>query len=102
MFWPVTLTAVRCGMRAFSAVLTPEKVLVTTASQCSVADAGPGRLGRGAPGGVGLRRSGLDPTEHLAAGPLGAGQQLAVGAQQHGDLLGEGQERGPVRAQQVV
>src|SRR5215213_2771195 len=102
MFWPVTLTAVRCAMRAFSAVLIPEKVLVTTASQCSVDDAGPGRLGLGAPGGVGLGGARVHPTEHLAAGPLGAREQLAVGRRQCGDLLGEGQEGGPVCAEQVV
>src|SRR3954468_20533459 len=102
MFWPVTLTAVRCAMRAFSAVLIPEKVLVTTASQCSVDDAGPGRLGLGALGGVGLCRARLDPTEHLSASTLGAGEQLAVGARQRGDLLGEGQERRPVCSEELV
>src|SRR3954454_812099 len=102
MFWPVTLTAGRGATRASSAVLIPEKVLVPTASQCSVDDAGPGRLGLGALGGVGLCRARLAATEHLSAGALSAGQQLAVGAGQRGDLLGEGQERRPVRAEQVV
>src|SRR5919112_3479752 len=102
MFWPVTLTAVRCAMRAFSAVLIPEKVLVTTASQCSVDDAGPGRLGLGAPGGVGLSGADVEAGEHLAAGPLGAGQQLAVGGRHGADLLGENEEGGLVSAQQVV
>src|SRR4051812_22463710 len=99
MFWPVTLTAVRCAIKAFSAVLIPVKVLVTMASQCSIDDAGPGRLGLGAPGGVGLGRARVHPTEHLTAGPLGAGQQLAVGRRQSGDLLGQGQEGGPVSAE---